>query len=138
VEIGRTEYQGDGRNYGFEGTIDNVRVYERELTDSEMADLYAAGTAGSFNTSVKSGRSLAPNDVELVWDGDVPSGTEVEVRLRSGSGSGFGSTTITSDSGTDASFSGASATDDYYLSVRLTSNSAGKSPTIDRLLLRQE
>jgi len=134
VEIGRSEYQ----NASFEGRIDEVRVYDRTLNDSEIADLHATGEQGTFTTSITSGQPIDPNNAELEWSGDIPSATNVTVELRDGTDTGYGEVTLTSDSGTTsfAPTGNPNNKSSYYLVVELNSNFAGKTPEIDELKLK--
>lgn len=134
VEIGRTEYNGAN----FEGKIDEVRIYDRALNDSEIADLHKAGEQGTFTTSLKSGPNIDPDNIKLEWSGDIPSATSVTVELRDSNDVSHGDVTLNSDSGTK-SFNppgDPNPKGSYYLIVELNSNFAGKTPEIDELKLK--
>jgi hypothetical protein len=138
VEIGRTEHlAGGSSDPNFEGKIDDVRIYNRTLSNSEVAALHETGTQGTYETSIKSGPSVDPDDMQLEWSGSIPDGTEVTVELRDSGDDGHGEVTLTHDSGSK-SFDPAGDPGpgtDYYLVVELHSNSATKTPEIDRLAL---
>ena len=44
--------------YGFNGSIDDVRVYNRPLTDSDMLNLYQNGAPGAYNIAPTLGTTL--------------------------------------------------------------------------------
>lgn len=55
----------------FEGALDDVRLYNRQLSAAEVADLYQLGATSKVNTTVTSQPSLE-NDLQAHWtfDGD--------------------------------------------------------------------
>ena len=54
MRISSNEYTGD--DYSFRGTIDNVKVYNRALSNSEISELYSESTPpGNYNDGFNSG-----------------------------------------------------------------------------------
>jgi hypothetical protein len=141
VEIGRTEY--DDAN--LKAKVDEVRLYDRELSDDEVEDLYEAGSSGRFLTSAKTGPPLDTEQMALTHDGEIEGSEQVTVTIYAfdpGPGASGGyeevdEVTLTSDSGTTlvnpgpGSFDGTA--DEFYLDVELNSPSPAGSPEIDSL-----
>lgn len=133
VEIGRTEY--DEAN--LKAKVDEVRLYDRELADSEIEDLHEAGTSGEFETSVETGPTLDVEQMALTHDGEIDDGESVTVTVYAEDGGGYtaiDTLTLTADSGMtqiDGPYTG--STDAFYLDVELNSPSPAGSPEIDSL-----
>ncbi|AWB28280.1 LamG-like jellyroll fold domain-containing protein [Halococcoides cellulosivorans] len=128
-------------NYGFDGEVDEVRMYDTDLSQSEINDLYLGGSDGTYEGNYT--RSYADEDPaafdELTLDvGALPSATGVDVTVEAvdSAGSVVDSTTV-SPSTTGVStypIDLASATDTRVV-VNETTTNVSLSPAIDRLSL---
>ena len=122
----------------FDGSIDEVRVYEDELSQSEIQDLYTTAFNGSFTTSTKSvGSAINPGPLTLAYDADIPATGTVEVVVHSTAGGGEDSDTITlSDGPGSVDVTGlSSASDEYNLRVTVNTTARTETPEIHSLSL---
>ncbi|WEL19820.1 LamG-like jellyroll fold domain-containing protein [Candidatus Nanohalococcus occultus] len=86
--------------------MDEFRVYDRTLTDSEVRELYFTGTDGSFNGSYSEQIDLDFGDIpdKIEVDANVPADTSAELFLAGNSfdlNSGSQNYSLSSVSGTD-------------------------------------
>ena len=129
--------------YGpLEGDMDEVRFYNRSLSDSEVERLYNASRQGSLTTGTKSlQRTVSPADLTLRNVSAVrPAGTAVTVTVRSDpDGDGTFeevSDSITLDGSASYDVTGlASDSRRFRLSVDLSTTDPTASATVDRLEL---
>jgi hypothetical protein len=120
--------------------IDEVRVYDRALSDSEVADLDAAAHQGTLTTGWKSGPSIPAEDLALRYTVDRAPAETVEVTVYADYGSpGPGiqqSDTVTLSAGSgerDVTGLPDQSADRYRLEVRLESDSVTSSPVVESL-----
>jgi hypothetical protein len=57
MEIGRNSYEPGNTSYYFKGKIDDVRIYNRALSSSEILQLYTMGGGATTNTSLSNMRA---------------------------------------------------------------------------------
>ena len=115
----------------FPGSIDDVRVYDRALSASEIQQLYALGAGTHINTSsanLQSGSSLSQGLVGLwTFDGPTISGTTVDDLSGQGNnGTNHGAVPTIGKLGQALSFNGSS----QYVSVPRSSSLEPTSVTI--------
>jgi len=142
IDIGIAEnIDRNGRH--FEGKIDEVRVYDRALTDTQVESL--SEHAGTLETDWRSGtQPLGPSNASLQYRADVPSATSVNVTvLADYDGDGTvdeRSDRIDLDDGQNtARVNGLSGTArDFKLKVELNSSSVVKSPVLHEVGLTED
>jgi len=120
LEIGRG---GQESSYGWDGTIDEVALYDRVLTPREVATHHEAGVVATIPIDLELIRDSDPfyrhtiandvlNDGEFIWtvpdDPALPPGSDYRLRITRDDGSGF------SDDSAD-SFSIAAPIHAYYV-----------------------
>lgn len=123
-----------------DGQIDEVRVYDRALSDSEVRSLYAAHKTGSMTTDWRGGPAIRGENVAIRYDADIDSSETVRVRVESADGlttSGPKSDWVTlSDGAGEISVSGlpnGMSADRYRLEIELQSDSPRHAPAVDSL-----
>jgi len=127
----------DGTDF-LDGNLDEVRIYERKLSDTEVEQLWKTPTEGSLTTDAKtnSGGNLDVSSLKLQYDVSNATGETVEVRVHSDQGEtsdwlsvpdGTGSIPVTGALATD--------TDQFRLEIRLSSSLPTHSPVVNKLAL---
>ncbi|WP_415379665.1 LamG-like jellyroll fold domain-containing protein [Halosimplex sp. TS25] len=127
----------------FDGKIDEVRVYDRALTDTQVESLSEHG--GTLETGWKSGtQPLGPSNGSLQYDAHIPSATSMNVTvLADYDGDGTvderSDRIELSDGQNAASVSGLSGTArDFKLEVELDSSSVVKTPVLHKIGLTED
>ncbi|PSQ21816.1 hypothetical protein BRD06_10660 [Halobacteriales archaeon QS_9_67_15] len=142
IDIGIAEnIDKNGRH--FEGKIDEVRVYDRALTDTQVESL--SEHAGTLETDWRSGtQPLGPSNASLQYRADVPSATSVNVTVLADY-DGDGTVDERSDridlndGQNTARVNGLSGTaQDFKLKVELNSSSVVKSPVLHEVGLTED
>ena len=128
----------DNSGRHLDGQIDEVRVYDRALSDDEVEGLYDASTFGTLTTDWRTGPSINTNDVALRYDADIDSDQSVRVRVHADYGpSGEEESdwvTLSDGAGeVPVSFSRGGPATRYRLEVELQSDSLRRTPTVDSL-----
>nr|WP_256867904.1 LamG-like jellyroll fold domain-containing protein [Halorientalis salina] len=72
----------EGASDGWDGKIDEVRIYDRVLSDSEAQGLYNARNQGSMTTGWKTAGSTISSNLELEYSADIGSSEYVRVRVQ--------------------------------------------------------
>lgn len=134
--IGANPSEGSAERF-WDGEIDEVRIYDRALSESEVQNLHDASTSGYLVTDWRnesSAMDVSAMELSSV-DASVPSGTSVTVYVQSDT-DGDGSVDETSNAitvdGSTGSYTveGLSTdTDTFRLRVELTSSGPTESPT---------
>jgi hypothetical protein len=128
----------DTRNGGDErtldGKVDEIRLYDRALSDSEVKALYDTFQRGTFTTEFKTaGAALDADATSLQYDVESGPNEQVEVKVVTDSGDESDWITVPDGSGSTG-VTGLSTDDDTVrLRVRLTSTVPTESPSVTRL-----
>lgn len=141
--IGRIENSGES----FEGKIDELRVYDKVLSNSEVRALYETRTSGTMLTNWKTASSAyQPSNLDLKYAAAVDSGEEVHVTVQSdtdGDGNpddSSGTIKLTDgDTGTglkNVPPAGMGASDTYRLKIELVGSTSTDGPEVDELELK--
>jgi len=120
----------------FDGKIDEVRLYNRSLTPSEIDRI--ADTKGQLVTDWQSGATIAPGDLGLASNASVPGSTSITVTVQADTDSDgavdWESDPVALSDGAnqvDANVAGApAAADRFRLKVDISSRSVVKSPRL--------
>jgi hypothetical protein len=119
-----------------DGSIDELRVYDRALDAGDVADLYDSTSTGTLTTGWKNGTSVDFDDAEIEYDIDKLPAETVEVTVYANRSNTETSDTLTLSDGAGSrevdGLSGGSA-DEYRLEIRLESPLPDSSPTIRTL-----
>ena len=127
---------------GWDGYLDELRIYDRQLSSGEVQALHDVGSSGRLTTGTKTlSETVSPSELRLT-DGSTtrPPGTSVEVTVHSdpdGDGT-FEETadTISLDGSGEYDVTGLStASRRYRLEVVLTTSDPTVTPTVERLAL---
>lgn len=141
--LGRIEDTAGSPEY-FEGQLDEVRSYNRVLTDADVERLYDA--SGSYETGWKSGSEpLGPSNATLQYHAEVPSSTSMNVTvLADTDGDGVvdrRSDTIDLQDGQRSvavtGLGNATATN-FKLEIEVNSGSALKTPVLRQIGIRRQ
>jgi len=126
----------DASGRHLDGSIDEVRVYNRSLSASEVADLNESAFTGEITTDWKNGSSVDFDDAELRYDIDKLPAETVEVTVHANRSGVETSDTLTLSDGAGTTeidgLSGGNATE-YRLEIRLKSPLPDSSPTVRTL-----
>ncbi|WP_436925210.1 DUF7266 family protein [Halosimplex amylolyticum] len=133
----------DATGRHFDGKIDEVRVYDRALTDAQVESL--SEHAGTLETDWQSGtQPLGPSNASLQYQADVPSATSINVTVLADY-DGDGTVDEQSDrieladGQNTVSVNGLSGTArDFKLEVELNSSSVVKSPVLHKIGLTED
>lgn len=129
----------DSPDRHLDGQIDEVRVYDRALSDDEVEGLYDTSTFGTLMTDWRNGPAInTNNDVALRYQADIDSDQSVRVRVHADYGpSGEEESdwvTLSDGAGEVAvDFSRGGPASRYRLEVELESDSPRRTPTVDSL-----
>jgi len=120
-----------------DGQVDEVRVYDRALSDGEVFDLYDTATSGSLVTDWKSSTGeIDGGDVELQYGASIDTGETVAVTVwsRDGGTVETSSEVELSDGAGTVDVPGlAQSADEYRLAVEMGSNSPLHAPDVSSL-----
>jgi hypothetical protein len=118
-----------------DGKIDEIRVYDRELSANEVEGLYDVYTESStFTTDFKTGSSLSAGSLQLFYDVEQNPSDTIRVKVLTESGDESDWITVGSDgSGLEQVTGLASGDDRFRLKVELTPGSEVSSPTVREL-----
>lgn len=118
-----------------DGKIDEVRVYDHELSGGEVEDLHDVYTdTSTFTTAFKSGPSLSASSLQLLYDVEQNPGETIRVKVITESGDESDWITLGNDGTGLEQVTGLPAGDDRFrLRVELTPGSTVSSPTIHEL-----
>jgi hypothetical protein len=137
VEIGETTYQ----NANVAGNIEDVRIYDRVLSDDEAIDEYDNATSATLVTDWRSDTNVSLNSLELDYAVDIDAGEAVSVKVQ-GDRDGdsipdFESNDLgLSDGSNTQPVTGSGQTSDTYrLVVTLDTTDRTTTPTVDSLEL---
>ncbi|MBW8042178.1 MAG: hypothetical protein FVQ85_19565 [Planctomycetes bacterium] len=126
-----------GRNPGgyapFDGTIDEVHIYNRALAVSEILDLYNEGTTPDTNAPVISNvqtSNVTASQATITWNTDEASNSQVEYGLDTnyGSATNLDSSLVTSHS---VLLTGLSQSTAYHFRVKSADTSGNESTSGD-------
>ncbi len=129
LEFGRTGYRGAY----FDGRIDEVRIYDRALSGTEVGRLYNTSVRGSFTTDAKTGPSIAGADLELDYEVEMAPADAVNVTVVDGDGDRSDVVSLSDGAGTVSVDGLAGTSAEYSLEVDVTSGSRTSSPTVRSL-----
>jgi hypothetical protein len=130
------EKRDDGDERLLDGKIDEVRLYDRALTASEVETLYDTFEEGTFTTTMKdAGSTLDSDTLQVQYDVDSGPDETVEVKVITESGDESDWITVPDGAGM-VGVTGLSTDDDKFrLKVRLSSSASvpTESPTVRKL-----
>jgi hypothetical protein len=132
----------DSGDDGWDGKIDEVRIYDRALSSSEVQDLYETAQQGSLTTDWQTGSKIKAQDLVLKSEADLDPSDTVRVKvLMDKGGTTKASDWVTISDGTNSQpvptapgFAGNK--DKYKLKIDIDAGSVGTNPTIKSLELR--
>ena len=127
-----TNSGGDSRQ--LDGKIDEVRVYNRALSDAEVKDLYETFVESTFTTTSKTATTAIPaEDLHLQYDVGTNAQTSIEARVITGNGDTSDWIQL-SDGSSEVEVSGISTdSDTFQVEVRLSTSSVTESPVVNKV-----
>jgi len=120
-----------------DGQIDEVRVYNRALSDTQIQDLYETTTFGSLRTNWRSASNpINGPDVDLQYTANIATGEDVTVTVRSRDGGtveASGEVALNDGAGRVSVPGLTQSADEYQLEIELESDSPLHAPNVSSL-----
>jgi hypothetical protein len=129
-----------GSDDGWDGKIDEVRIYDRALSSSEVQDLYETAKEGSLTTDWQTGSKIKGQDLVLKSEADLDPSDTVRVKVIAETGATTKeSDWITLSDGTNSQpvpggING--QRDKYKLKIDIDAGSVSTNPTIKSLEIK--
>jgi transcriptional regulator CtsR len=128
LTIGTKNNSGANGDY-FLGLLDEVRIYNRGLSSSEVTTVMNAGSGGPTLPAAPSGlaaTTLATNQIRLNWTDNANNETGFKIERKTGAGGTYAQIATVAANTTVYTNTGLAANTQYYYRVRAT-NSVGDS-----------
>ena len=127
----------DASGRHLDGKMDEIRLYDRALSASEVSQLYQTPTQGTLTTNAKvhSGGARDVSNLQLQYDVQNASGETVRVRVHTAAGETSDWISVPGGTGSVAVTGLTVDTDEFWLEVDLGSNLPTHSPVVHKLAL---